>query len=77
MDAAPPLLTRKKWNRNSPCIRTERLKAVLESRARARGVTLAKIEPAERAAIPLGRFAEPGSGLCRRLPGPGRGVLPR
>ena len=31
----------------------------LESRARARGVTLAKIEPAERAAIPVGRFAEP------------------
>ena len=31
----------------------------LESRARARGVTLAKIEPAERAPIPLGRFAEP------------------
>ncbi len=40
-------------------IRTGRLTAVLESRARARGVTLQEIEAEERAAIPLGRFAEP------------------
>jgi 3-oxoacyl-[acyl-carrier protein] reductase len=39
--------------------RTGRLMAVLESRAQARGMDLAEIESEERAAIPLGRFAEP------------------
>jgi len=39
--------------------KTKRLAAVFEARAQARGVPVCEIEAEERAAIPLGRFAEP------------------
>ena len=60
VDVAPRLLTREEVEPKLPLHPDRAAKRrSLESRARARGVTLAKIEPAERAAISLGRFAEP------------------